>query len=98
MTSQNSSSYTRSQVHQLVDTLLDTLVPDDIGAVELDNSKTLQGYAQRLTLTVQEAADLIGVSKPVIYRLLDTGEIHSVRIGRKILIPQESVADYLRGA
>ena len=98
MTSQNSSSYTRSQVHQLVDTLLDTLMPDDIGAAELDNSKTLQGYAQRLTLTVQEAADMIGVSKPIMYRLLDDSEVRSIRIGRKILIPQESVTDYLRGA
>ena len=98
MTSQNSSSYTRSQVHQLVDTLLDTLMPDNVGATELDNSKTLQGYAQRLTLSVQEAANQIGVSKPVMYKLLDPGEIHAIRIGRKILIPQEAVTDYLRGA
>ena len=98
MTNQNVGNYTRDQVHQLVDTLLDTLMPDEVGATELDNSKTLQGYAQRLTLTVQEAAHLLGVSKPVIYRLLNTGEIHSVRIGRKILISQESVTDYLRGA
>ena len=98
MTSQNLSSYTRSQVHQLVDTLLDTLMPDNVGAVELDNSKTLQGYAQKLTLSVQEAANQIGVSKPVMYKLLETGEIHAIRIGRKILIPQESVTDYLRGA
>jgi len=98
LTNQNVGNYTRDQVHQLVDTLLDTLMPDEVGAAELDNSKTLQGYAQRLTLTVQEAAHLLGVSKPVIYRLLNTGEIHSVRIGRKILISQESVTDYLRGA
>ena len=97
MTNQNTSNYTRNQVHQLVDTLLDAFGADN-GAEMLDNSKTLQGYAQRLTLTVQEAANQIGVSKPVMYKLLETGEIHAIRIGRKILIPQESVTDYLRGA
>ena len=97
MTNQNTSNYTRNQVHQLVDTLLDAFGADN-GAEMLDNSKTLQGYAQRLTLTVQEAANQIGVSKPVMYKLLETGEIHAIRIGRKILIPQEAVTDYLRGA
>ena len=97
MTNQNDNNYTRDQVHQLVDTLLDAFGADHSAEI-LDNSKTLQGYAQRLTLTVQEAANQIGVSKPVMYRLLENGEIHAIRIGRKILIPQEAVTDYLRGA
>lgn len=98
MTSQDANTYTREQVHQMIDTVLDALTLGNADAAELDNSKTLQGYAQRLTLSVQEAANQIGVSKPVIYRLLETGEIHAIRIGRKILIPQEAVTDYLRGA
>ena len=97
LTNQNTSNYTRDQVHQLVDSLLDAFGADH-SAEKLDNSKTLQGYAQRLTLTVQEAANQIGVSKPVMYRLLEDGEIHAIRIGRKILIPLEAVTDYLRGA
>ena len=97
MTNQNDSNYTRDQVHQLVDSLLDAFGADHSAEI-LDNSKTLQGYAQRLTLTVQEAANQIGVSKPVMYKLLEDGEIHAIRIGRKILIPQEAVTDYLRGA
>ena len=97
MTNQSDSNYTRDQVHQLVDSLLDAFGADHSAEI-LDNSKTLQGYAQRLTLTVQEAANQIGVSKPVMYRLLENGKIHAIRIGRKILIPQEAVTDYLRGA
>ena len=96
MTDQNTGSYTRDQVHLLVDSLMDALSAND-GTEILDNSKTLQGYASRLTLTVQEAADQIGISKPVIYGLLKDGKIHSIKIGRKILIPQESVTEFLRG-
>lgn len=98
LTYEMTNTYTRDQVHQLVDTLLDALKPDDAGAVMLDNKKNTQSYAQKLTLSVQEAADMIGVSKPIMYRLLDDSEVRSIRIGRKILIPQESVTDYLRGA
>lgn len=97
MTNQNTGNYTRDQVHQLVDSLLDAFSADN-SAEKLDNSKTLQGYAQKLTLTVQEAANQIGVSKPAIYKLLEDGDIHAIRIGRKILIPREAVTDYLRGA
>ena len=98
LTYDTAANYTRDQVHQLVDTLLDALMPGEDGAAMLENNKRTQGYAPKLTLTVQEAADMIGVSKPIMYRLLDDSEVRSIRIGRKILIPQESVTDYLRGA
>ena len=98
LTYETENTYTRDQVHQLVDTLLDALKPGNTGAAMLDNNKHTQNYAPKLTLSVQEAADLIGVSKPVMYRLLDDSEVRSIRIGRKILIPQESVMNYLRGA
>ena len=48
-----------------------------------------------LTLTVQEAANLLGISKPVVYDLIADGSIHSVRLGRKILIPCQAVNDFL---
>ena len=48
-----------------------------------------------LTLTVQEMADLLGLSKPVAYDLINDGSIHSIRLGRKILIPRQAVIDFL---
>ena len=36
----------------------------------------------RLAYTVEEAADLLSLSRAHVYRLLDLGELASVRIGR----------------
>ena len=68
------------------------------GGAMLDNSiSQTQSYSNedRLTLTVQEVADQLGISKPSVYSLIKDGMIHSIRIGRKILIPRQAVAEYL---
>ena len=43
---------------------------------------------QRLTLTVQEAADLLGISRGLAYEKCRGGEIPSIRIGRRLLVPR----------
>ena len=40
------------------------------------------------TLTVEEAAKILGVSRGVAYEGVKTGEIPSIRIGRRILVPK----------
>ena len=49
----------------------------------------------RLTLTVQEVADQLGISKPTALKLVNDGSIHAIRIGRKIIVPRQAVTDYL---
>lgn len=46
-------------------------------------------------LTVQEVAAIFRVSKMTIYRLVHSGEIPSVRIGRSFRIRQSAVREYL---
>lgn len=43
---------------------------------------------ERLTLTVEEAGELLGVSRGVAYAAVKSGEIPSVRICRRILVPR----------
>ena len=43
---------------------------------------------KRGTYTVVEAARVLGISREVAYRAVSTGEIPSVRIGKRILIPR----------
>jgi excisionase family DNA binding protein len=43
---------------------------------------------QRLTITVPEAAQLLGVSRMSAYSAVRLGAIPSVRIGRRVLIPR----------
>ncbi len=43
---------------------------------------------QRLTMTVEEAAVVLGISRASAYGAVSRGEIPCIRIGRRILIPQ----------
>ena len=43
---------------------------------------------QRLTVTVPEAAQLLGVSRMTAYAAVREGSIPSLRIGRRILVPR----------
>lgn len=50
---------------------------------------------ERLTLTVKEVQKLLGLSRGLVYQAIETGEIPSVRVGRRILIPKASLNRFL---
>ena len=43
--------------------------------------------ADRLTYTVEEAAQLLGISRNSGYEAVRRGEIPTIRLGRRILVP-----------
>jgi excisionase family DNA binding protein len=47
--------------------------------------------AERLTFTVEEVAKRLGLSRGLTYEAVRTGQIPSVRIGRRILIPRAAL-------
>jgi excisionase family DNA binding protein len=49
-------------------------------------------------LTVAEVAALMRVSKMTVYRLVHSGELNAVRVGRSFRVPEQAVHDYLRDA
>jgi len=49
------------------------------------------GAEPRLTLTVAEAADLLGIGLRQAYTGVRAGEIPSVRIGHRILVPRSQL-------
>lgn len=49
-------------------------------------------------LTVAEVATLMRVSKMTVYRLVHSGDLNAVRVGRSLRVPEESVHEYLRDA
>ena len=55
-----------------------------------DNS--LQPFAVSAT----EAARLLGISKPVVYRLLERVDFPRFRIGTRLLIPVEGLREWVR--
>jgi excisionase family DNA binding protein len=53
--------------------------------------------AERLTLTVEEAASILGISRAGAYDAVQRGEIPSIRIGRRILVPRAALDRLLGG-
>jgi len=49
-------------------------------------------------LTVAEVAEVMRVSKMTVYRLLHSGEMPAVRVGRSFRVPQDALAHYLATA
>lgn len=49
----------------------------------------------RLTLSIAEAAELVGISRTTAYELAQSGELPTVRLGRRILVPVNQLADVL---
>ena len=49
-------------------------------------------------LTVAEVAALMRVSKMTVYRLVHSGELAAVQVGRSYRVPEQAVHGYLRSA
>lgn len=54
--------------------------------------------SERLTWTVEEAAEKLGISRPVAYQAVNRGDIPVIRIGRRILIPVVALEKLLASA
>jgi excisionase family DNA binding protein len=49
-------------------------------------------------LTVAEVAAVMRVSKMTVYRMVHSGDLPAVRVGRSFRVPEKAVHDYLRAA
>jgi excisionase family DNA binding protein len=52
----------------------------------------------RLTLTVEEAAQVLGVGRTVAYRLVREGRIPAIRLGAKWFVPKAALEAFLASA
>lgn len=60
-----------------------------------DQFVSAQGY-KKLAYTVEEAAELLSLSRAHLYRLLELGEIGSVNIGRSRRITTGQLTDFIK--
>lgn len=49
-------------------------------------------------LTVAEVATIMRVSKMTVYRMVHSGALPAIRVGRSYRVPERAVQDYLREA
>lgn len=52
----------------------------------------------RLTLTVPEAAAMLGISRAHAYELVARKELAAVRLGRRVLVPRRAIERLLEDA
>jgi excisionase family DNA binding protein len=50
---------------------------------------------ERLTYSITEVAEMLGISRSMAYEGVHRGEIPAVRIGRRVLVPKDRVAELL---
>lgn len=48
-----------------------------------------------LVLTAEEAAQVLGIGRHLVYALLRSGQIRSLRIGRTFRVPRCALEEYL---
>jgi excisionase family DNA binding protein len=67
----------------LYNNLCNSMITNDTGWL-----KMLQDKDEKLVLSVEEARKLLGLSRGLTYEAIRNGEIPSIRIGHRILIPK----------
>lgn len=50
-----------------------------------------------LTLSVSEAAELLGVSRDLVYELVAQGNLPALRLGRRIALPRRALEELVNG-
>jgi len=55
----------------------------------------MENTVEKLTISCEEARKQLGVSRGSIYQAVNTGQIPSIRVGRRILIPVNALRKLL---
>ena len=50
---------------------------------------------ERLTLTVEQAGELLGISRALAYEMARTGRLPTLRFGKRIVVPRKAIENML---
>jgi len=63
-----------------------------------EKSKPKQAESiERIGVSIQDAAKMLGISKPLFYPLIKEEKVRTVKIGRRILVSVQSLRDFVDG-
>jgi excisionase family DNA binding protein len=55
-------------------------------------------HDNRMTMTAEQAAAALGISRGTAYEAVRTGQLPTIRIGRRVLVPIAGLHKLLKGA
>jgi excisionase family DNA binding protein len=76
---------TRNAWLEVITMTTERVLPEDTG----------HGQADGLLLTVEEAAKRLRLGRTLVYRLIGSGELESVTVGRLRRVPAECLTEYV---
>jgi excisionase family DNA binding protein len=53
---------------------------------------------KKLAYSVEEASEALGIGRALMYDLLMSGRLHSIKVGARRLIPASALAEFLGSA
>lgn len=53
---------------------------------------------ERLAIAVEEAAHLLGISRSLAYELCARGELPTIRLGRRLVVPKRALLEMIENA
>ena len=53
---------------------------------------------ERMTLSVEEAASVLGISRALAYELVRRGDLPRLRLGRRVVVPKRALEDLIASA
>jgi excisionase family DNA binding protein len=51
---------------------------------------------KRLTVTVEEAARLLGISRGLAYQMVRVGKLPAIRFGKRLVVPRHAIEKLLQ--
>ncbi|GEB48563.1 helix-turn-helix domain-containing protein [Streptomyces sp. NHF165] len=71
-------------------------MPDMCGRFRCDMAGSERPLNEVVFLTVAEVAAVMRVSKMTVYRLVHSGHLPAIRVGRSFRVPEKAVHEYLQ--
>ena len=82
-------------MEQLMDRARETAEASSFTSATADATSRIQ-RPPRLLLTVEEAADRIGICRSNMFKLIRRGEVRSVKVGRLRRVTPDALEDFVR--
>ena len=57
----------------------------------------MQTPAQPYAISIKEACQRLGISRYTVTRLIRAHAFHAIKVGRRVIIPVDSLSDWLHG-